>query len=733
MSGALTLTFILGIAGVLWEWRQARQTARAEVAQRQRAEASEYAADMHLAQLALQDNNGELALSLLNRHRPQAKTETDLRGWEWRYLWQLCQGDELFTLHRYPRLVHTVALSRDGKTLAVATDSEVELWDLESRSPVPGFSFGTATTLAFSPSTNLLAVAAPNRDGPPGIQIWDLDTRKRLKTLARQAEIRSLSFSPDSRLLATFDGNGTVEIADWISGQVLTNLAVPVSRYTGTGVVAFSPEGSLLAIGEAHGQMRLLDLRTWSLNEPLPSEPGAGVSALAFSPNGDLLAAGYGHDQGTIRVWNTLSGQLRGQLTNHTSNISGLVFSPDGQRLFSASRDETIRVWDVAKLTEVGRLRSTGEGLLSLALLLDGKTLVTGGLIGSVCFWDPTMGNGGFVHTNLSVSSSFDSFAQLGAASFSPGKLDPRAVRRCGPSFLPDSRHFVALDHNGALQLWQTHRFQQAQDLPRFGTNHWSAVISPDGHWLATGDCAGTVTIWDWTTCRIAAQFDVPFEFFGLLRFSSSGQYLVARMVPSDWLGRGAQVRLWRVSDWGEAPLTGEQFATLWTVGLSPDDRTLAAGYGNGTIKLFGLPSRQWQMTLTNETGAVMAIHFTAAGRLLVSISLDGLTTIWDLASGRRVAAPLGGHRGSLFDAALSPDGPRLATGGGLGAEAVKLWDLTAQRQLISLEATGKYFFDLSFSADGNTLSATALSGEANLWHAPSWEEIAAAEAKQTH
>lgn len=76
--------------------------------QRQRAEASEllarqsaYAADMHLAQLALDRNNRTLAVSLLNKYRParksesrNPKSETDLRGWEWRYLWELCQGDE---------------------------------------------------------------------------------------------------------------------------------------------------------------------------------------------------------------------------------------------------------------------------------------------------------------------------------------------------------------------------------------------------------------------------------------------------------------------------------------------------------------------------------------------------------------------------------------------------------------------------------------------------------------
>jgi hypothetical protein len=112
MSAALGLTFVLGLAGVLWQWRRAttgellaRQNAQAELRQRERAEASEllerrsaYAADMHLAQLALADNNHSLAWSLLSKYRPERKSAagsgllaprpsppaSDLRGWEWR-------------------------------------------------------------------------------------------------------------------------------------------------------------------------------------------------------------------------------------------------------------------------------------------------------------------------------------------------------------------------------------------------------------------------------------------------------------------------------------------------------------------------------------------------------------------------------------------------------------------------------------------------------------------------
>jgi WD40 repeat protein len=72
----------------------------------------------------------------------------------------------------------------------------------------------------------------------------------------------------------------------------------------------------------------------------------------------------------------------------------------------------------------------------------------------------------------------------------------------------------------------------------------------------------------------------------------------------------------------------------------------------------------------------------------------------------------LPGHFLGAYGSAFSPDGQRLATGGTRPRDAVILWDLGAQRELLSLQA------------DGNTLAATSVSGNAHLWHAPSWEEI---------
>ena len=67
---------------------------------------------------------------------------------------------------------------------------------------------------------------------------------------------------------------------------------------------------------------------------------------------------------------------------------------------------------------------------------------------------------------------------------------------------------------------------------------------------------------------------------------------------------------------------------------------------------------------------------------------------------------------------------------GGDGSEAIKLWDVDSGQELLTLEGQQVHFWRLAFSPDGNVLVALQQDGVLHLWRAPSWEEIAAAEAK---
>jgi WD40 repeat protein len=104
--------------------------------------------------------------------------------------------------------------------------------------------------------------------------------------------------------------------------------------------------------------------------------------------------------------------------------------------------------------------------------------------------------------------------------------------------------------------------------------------------------------------------------------------------------------------------------------------------------------------------------------------------TLWDTATQTQLRQ-IRGHLLAGHGAGRSTDGQRLISGSSF-PESAKIWDLRmdAVRELVNLKASGNLFQTVGFSPDGSTVFAIENEGKVYFWRAPSWEEIAATEAK---
>jgi serine/threonine protein kinase len=136
--------------------------------------------------------------------------------------------------------------------------------------------------------------------------------------------------------------------------------------------VVYSPDGTRLASAGADGTVKVWDTITGRELRTLPGHTG-DVYAVAYSPDARKLASA-GHDK-TVRMWDAATGQSIHKLEGHTSPVSTVAFSPDGRRLAGGSALGPIKVWDVRTGQEVRFDPPLGGHYRGLAYSPDGRWL----------------------------------------------------------------------------------------------------------------------------------------------------------------------------------------------------------------------------------------------------------------------------------------------------------------------------------------------------------------------
>jgi WD40 repeat protein len=294
------------------------------------------------------------------------------------------------TLTGHGSSVLSVAFSPDGKTLATGSvDNTARLWDVGTRAAKTTLTGAEdVRSLAFSPDGKTLATVYNN----PGmvavsqpVQLWDLATGQVARSFAaRSLTLRlrpnNVAFSPDGATLATAS---SMDVQLW---NAATGQQTGGTKDGGTGCgLAFSPDGKLLAVGRAQGEIQLLDAAIGQVTATLTGHTKT-VWSVAFSPDGKTLASGS--EDGTIRLWSVASGQSTATLTGHTQNVNSVAFSPDGRTVASGGYDKTVRLWSVANGQSTATFTGHEGKVWSVAFSPDGKLLASVGDDPVVRLWN---------------------------------------------------------------------------------------------------------------------------------------------------------------------------------------------------------------------------------------------------------------------------------------------------------------------------------------------------------
>ena len=447
------------------------------------------------------------------------------------------------------------------------------------------------TDPAVSPNGRLIATGYSDNTHNI-LYILNLEEKTILHEIKEQpSRINGVAFSPDGSTLASVGDDGIIRLWNPTTGQLKRSISGFTNDLVG---VEFSEDSQQLIVDVYEQPSVILRLDTGEQIPVTPEPPDpltiqmeedgymlSGVeSKVRFSPDRKTLAVG----QGSIQIWDVSSQSLKTALfADQALNITGMIFSSDGNHLAVVSSDGDVYAWNT--------ISGQQEFFVSATTLFDAQVLFAAGTSGI----GPGIGTGIFGEQGIAFSPDASQLALPNGSAVELWDIQTAtkvlALEQTDPVMFPTKITFsadgrlvyAALNRNRDLAVWntQTGKLIRQLNLPPVDPNAFTA-IEMYGQWFARNNYDEEdywIEIWNAETGQMI-KIPTHVREAEPFRFSANGRFLATILNHN-------QLFVWDVIS-AQLVFISEKIFDIDDFAISPQGDLLANTI-NGQVTLWNL------------------------------------------------------------------------------------------------------------------------------------------------
>lgn len=475
--------------------------------------------------------------------------------------------------------------------------------------------------------------------------------------------------------------------------------------------LGYSMHNGMLVLGDAKGEIYV-----WADNtiDPLYRWKAhtSRVSSLTFSLDGDKLATGS-YD-GTIKIWDMHTRDCLGTL-HPTQHIQSISFSPTGDRLVCGSWEGKIVLWDVSTHARIQEVSTTSQ-VLSVSFSADGSVIATGGRE-AVDIWDSNLEKRIWrCQENLGEvwSVAFDSQGYYLAAGSERIYLWEVGSYRCCHilsghtlpvstlAFHPGGQLLVSGSEDGTICFWDIQKGECQKTILAHQGWVWSLVFSLDeeNDLLASVGDDQTLKVWDTLTGQCITS---RHGFTMSLRTLSLHPYLSLLASGSE----NGTVHLWELGNEIHHQILSGHTHRVMSVAFSPSGNFLASG-GGYEVKVWMVDKSgigDLHRVLRYPSAHINALSFSPQGNVLAASYDNGKICFWDLETGRYRECLQSHLSGPVLELHFDPTGNSVISCG--VDRTLRIWNVSSGHCIRTISDSGEMVLALAISSEGKLAGST--------------------------